>query len=738
MDLEPVIREFLAESQEGLQRLDLDVIAFENDPSDTQVVGPMLRVLHTLKGTAGVLGYLRLEQLAHAGESLLCAIRDEGLAPSQERINALLALSDAVRAVLARIEADRDEGEDTFQELQEELNRLQRTNGTGSHAQPAPAPLAERASPAPEEAPSSLEEESESSDAIVGHDRTVRLDVELLDRLMDTVGELVLVRNQLQRETSDRGDRALQAASQRLGLITSELQEQVMKTRLQPISHLWKKLPRYVRNVAQSCNKEVEFETEGDETELDRSVLEAIADPIVHLIRNAVDHGLESPEERRAGGKPPRGTLKLRAFHEGGYVHVLASDDGRGIDAPALGRRAVELGFLTSAQAERLSQRELLQLAFRPGVSTAAAVTNLSGRGVGMDVVKTNVELIGGSIEVDSRLQAGTTFTMRIPLTLAIVPALLVSTCEERYAIPQANLQELICLRSEQIEYLDDAPFYRLREALLPLLDLSKALGLREVSSGHDEVNVVVVQHDAGSFGMIADEIGDTEEIVVKPLGRQLRHLSLYAGATVLGDGRVSLILDVAGIALHAALDQSAPELLPEEEAAETRAERTPLLLLRDDAGGLLALALSSVARLEEFSADRIELAGGRSLVQYRSRILPLLFLEDLLGEAESEAPTPQLSASARITRAAAARSAARETLNVVVYESGEDLIGIAVDEIADIVSADLTTCERGPSTRPGVSSTAVINGQIAEVLELDELLALIGKRPQLLSWSGA
>ncbi|MBL4845090.1 MAG: chemotaxis protein CheA [Planctomycetes bacterium] len=663
----------------------------------------------------------------------------------------MLALSDAVRAVLGRVESDRDEGEEDFVELRAEIAafcpepKSARSAPAAPLEDPPPAPSVEVEPPAPAaeltpplEDPEPPERGETGPETVLGgEDRTVRLDVDLLDRLMDTVGELVLVRNQLQRETSSRNDAILMAASQRLGFITSELQEQVMKTRMQPISHLWNKLPRYVRDVAQSCQKEVVFETEGDDTELDRSVLQAIGDPLVHLIRNAIDHGLERPEERRSQGKPAHGTLRLRAFHEGGYVHVVVSDDGRGIDPAALARRAVEAGFLGSAQVERLSDRELLQLAFRPGISTANRVTNLSGRGVGLDVVKTNIELIGGSIEIDSPLRRGTTFAMRIPLTLAIVPALLVTSAQERYAIPQANLQELVCLKPEEVEYIDQAPFHRLRDVLLPLVDLAGALQLG--SSKHvrtEEVNVVVVQHDAGSFGLIVEHIGDTEEIVVKPLGRQLRHLSLYAGATVLGDGRVSLILDVAGIGRHCELAVISSEGLGRgASVAQATSNEQPYLLLRERGGGVLALQLSSVARLEEFSRDEVELAGGGMLVQYRGQILRLLFLEDLLF-AESQSDLAASGYSTRQPRAP--RSIAEvDTLSVVVYESAGQLVGVVVDEVTDIVSTDLSTCDSGPSTRPGVSSTAVINGQIAEVLDLEILLAKADSRP-LLSWSGA
>jgi two-component system chemotaxis sensor kinase CheA len=384
-------------------------------------------------------------------------------------------------------------------------------------------------------------------------DTAIRVDVGLLDRVMNLVGELVLARNQIIQYGATVKDASFSKASQRLNMLTTELQEGVMKTRMQPIGNVWNKFPRVVRDLAQMCGKKITLDLDGADTELDRTIIEAIKDPLTHAVRNAVDHGIERPEVRAAAGKPETGRLILRAFHEGGQVNIEITDDGGGINAEKVKGRAVERGLITAERAARMSEREAVFLIFAPGFSTAEKVTNVSGRGVGMDVVKTNVEKIGGTVDVLTQLGVGTTLRIKIPLTLAIIPALIVTSGNNRFAIPQVSLLELVRLDAASgqraIESMHGTDVYRLRGNLLPLVFLDRALEIPNEARSREVTNIVVLQADDRQFGLVVDGINDTEEIVVKPLGKELKGLTCFAGATIMGDGRVALILDVPGIA---------------------------------------------------------------------------------------------------------------------------------------------------------------------------------------------
>lgn len=386
-------------------------------------------------------------------------------------------------------------------------------------------------------------------------DTSIRVDVGLLDKLMNLVGELVLARNQITQFGSSQEDPAFLGTVQRLNLLTGELQAGVMKTRMQPVGSVWGKFPRLVRDLAVACGKQVRIDMEGQETELDRTIIEAVRDPLTHMVRNAVDHGIEPPAERAAWGKPAEGRLFLHALHEGGKVVIELTDDGGGIDPRRVRDKALLSGLVTPEQAARLGDRELLDLIFLPGFSTTDRVTQFSGRGVGMDVVRTNIEKIGGTVDVDSTLGRGTTIRMKIPLTLAIIPALVVSTGGDRYAIPQVSLLELVRLEGEQVrkgvEQFHGIPVYRLRGNLLPLVYLDRELGVEPIRAG-DEINIVVLQADDRPFGLVVDAIRDTEEIVVKPLQKALKGIGVFSGATIMGDGNVALILDVLGLAQRA------------------------------------------------------------------------------------------------------------------------------------------------------------------------------------------
>ncbi len=744
-----IVKEFLVESHENLDRLDRDLVALEKNPSDRDTLASIFRTIHTIKGTSGFLAFGKLEAVAHVGESLLAKLRDGQLKLNPELTTALLALVDAVRQMLASIEASGNEGERNDQDLIATLTRLLQAESSPTAAPPAkaesnkisqlepPAQLAKDETAHAEVSESVAETLKENIPAVsevpveasavgaqgVIHDAepsstqptrgqgasesTIRVDVGLLDQLMNLVGELVLARNQILQYTKKTEEASLVTAGQRLNLIASELQESVMKTRMQPIGNVWSRFPRTVRDVALSCGKRVRIQMEGQETELDKTLIEAVKDPMTHLVRNAVDHGVESPEVRQAAGKDPEGVLLLRAFHEGGKVNIEISDDGAGLNLQKVIEKAVNKGLISADQASRLSEREAANLIFLPGLSTAEKVSNVSGRGVGMDVVKTNIERIGGTVDVQSAPGKGTTVKVKIPLTLAIVPALIVTAGRQRFAIPQVSLLELVGLEGEEagrkVEMVQGAPVYRLRGSLLPLVDLNHELRLPERSRERGAVNIVVLRAEDRQFGLVVDQINDTEEIVVKPLRKQLKSAKVFAGASIMGDGRVALILDVVGLAQRANLIGENREAKSRQDtmAQQTGDARQTLLLFQAGADGRMAIPLSSVARLEEFQRSAIERSGRQQVVQYRGHILPLVYVGEVV---ECGAGTD-------------ARDSGESPLQVVVYTEQGRSVGLVVDRILDIVEVDLRVERTG--RRAGVLGSALIQQRVTDLLDV-------------------
>ncbi len=726
-----VVQEFLVESYENLDRLDQDLVALERAPDDVATLSSIFRTIHTIKGTCGFLGFSRLESVTHVGENLLGKLRDRELSLDEAKVSGLLRMVDAVRAMLASIEATGSEGEGDYTALVEELGLLARgevpmlgeilvarTDATAedvAHAveeqlagdlRPIGELLVEEGVVQRGEVADALQAQAEARSAVADH--SIRVDVALLDKLMNLVGELVLARNRVLQFTRTDSDPGFVSTSQRLNLITSELQEGVMKTRMQPVGNVWSKFPRVVRDLALQCGKQVRIEMEGEDTELDKTIIEAIKDPLTHIVRNSVDHGIETPELRLAAGKPAEGRLFLRAFHEGGQVNIEVTDDGAGIDVEKVRSRAVERNLLTAEQAARMGDHEVANLIFLPGFSTASAVTNISGRGVGMDVVKTSVEKIGGTVDLQPRPGQGTTLRIRIPLTLAIIPALIVVCGEDRYAIPQVNLLELVRLEGEQartaIEHIHDTKVYRLRGNLLPLVDLRSELRLPERGvQGDDVTNIVVLQADDRQFGLVVEGVTDTEEIVVKPLGRQLKGIATFAGATIMGDGRLALILDVLGLAQQAKVVSEGRErsALATATVSEVASEQTQaLVVLRVGADTRVALPLSHVARLEEFPRDLVERGSGQDVVQYRGEIMPLVHVAEALRVEPGE------------------RS---ELLQVVVHRDGGRTVGLVVDEILDIVEEHVVVAQ--VATRRGLFGSAVVQGRVTDLLDVAALV---------------
>jgi two-component system chemotaxis sensor kinase CheA len=712
-EIDEILQEFLVESYENLDRLDGDLVALEQDPGSRNRLSSIFRTMHTIKGTAGFLALPRLEELTHCGESLLSALRDGEARLDAPMTSVLLQLVDAVRVHLKSIERSGVESDSDDSGLVRTIEALQQGGVVSTEAPDEPEgstePAEEMTAPPPTtpepDAPTEVPESSATDRGSVA-DGSIRVDVELLDRLMTLVGELVLSRNQIVSATQRDQDAGLSRAVQRLNQVTTGLQQDVMRTRMQPVDTLFSKFPRVVRGLAVSCGKSVRISFTGREIELDRTLLEAIRDPLTHLLRNAVDHGLELPEERQSAGKPPEGQLVLRAQHRGGQVVLELSDDGKGIDPTIVGQKAVDKGLISAERLAAMSDRERTALIFRPGFSTTDAVTNVSGRGVGMDVVKTNIERIGGIVEVVSEPGHGTTIRVTIPLTLAIIPALTVTTGGEQYAIPQLNIRELVRLggnRSHKIEYLQGVPVYRLREKLLPIVDLAVELQVPD-DARQDPTTLIVLRAAEQEFGLLVDDVQEMEEIVVKPLSSQLAAITIFAGATIVTDGRVALILDVLSLALgaraisHRQLVADA-EIEPERVTEARRS--TTLLLVGVGENRRIGLPLDRVTRLEELPRDTLQQVGGRQVARYRGQILPLVRISSLLGEL---VPPHE------------------ERLLTVVHAAGGRSVGLVVDEILDIASTGVDV--NSDVTDAGLTGSVLVDHRVVELLDFENAVA--------------
>ncbi|MGD0860339.1 MAG: chemotaxis protein CheW [Terracidiphilus sp.] len=771
MALDELTREFLIESQEGLDRMERCLTELEERPKDAGLIGDIFRSVHTIKGTTGFLGFTRLEKLAHSGENLLGLLREGKLTADRPTITGLLQLMDGLRAILKTIEVESSEGDGEDAELIGLMGELQapakpqakqpvrlRAGAHPAHAvsgelqlaqTPAAAPdqstaamaalhpavptaPAAPAAPAPQpvetprepvaapaaKAPAEAESDAakpraQAATAGTAAESTLRVDIALLNRMMNLVGELVLTRNQVLQATA--ADPSMTMLSRRLDMVTADLRESVMKARMQPVSNIFSKMPRMVRDLSQSLGRRVRLQVEGQDTELDKSLLEAIKDPLTHAVRNSLDHGIELPDARLAAGKDPEGTLKLRASQEGSHVVIEVSDDGAGIPVDKVRQKAIERGFITPDRAAQLAERELLQLIFVPGFSTAAAVTNVSGRGVGMDVVRTNVEKIGGKVEIDSRAGKGTTLRMRIPLTLAIIPALIVRSVNQSFALPQGALSELVHVPPEQaaaaIEWMEGAPLYRLRGKLLPLVFLDRLLmpnGQYEAPTERDNF-IAVLDADGRRFGLVVDGLADPEEIVVKPLSAVLKDIGLYSGATVLGNADLALILDPGSIAIRAGIAMSADEdhAHSAEGELDAGAARNLEYLLVEASGRQAAVPLADVLRIEQLPLSRIEYIAGRPVLNFEGQLLPIEDAGGVLDPAEGD-PT--------------ALGGSERKIIVVVCREGKRQVGIAVSHVLD-VAAGGDLFEAGTSRRTG--GVTLLKSRVTNIVDLGGVASL-------------
>jgi len=745
--MDDLTREFLIESQEGLDRMERCLTELEERPQDKELLAEIFRSVHTIKGTTGFLGYKRLEKLAHAGESLLGLLRDGKMTAGATVITALLHLLDGLREILKAIEAEGNEGAGDDTALIARLEALQapaqntkakiaaatqrsreaaavKTAMRAAEAKPAPPPKPSAAVPKPaapaqasaaqpvavvapppepqeaipEAAALTPAEATKARTQGATAESTLRVDVALLNRMMNLVGELVLTRNQVLQATA--ADPNMTLLSRRLDMVTADLRESVMKARMQPVSNVFSKMPRLVRDLTLALGRCARLQMEGQETELDKSLLEAIKDPLTHAVRNALDHGIEPPAVRQAAGKDPEGALSLRAAQEGSHVVIEVTDDGAGIAPEKIRNKAIERGLLSPERAAQLGERDLLQLIFLPGFSTAAQVTNVSGRGVGMDVVRTNVEKIGGKVEIDSRPGKGTTLRMRIPLTLAIIPALIVRSIGQSFALPQGALSELVHIPPEQaataIEWMEGAPLYRLRGRLLPLVFLDQMLMPgRECKLSTERDNfIAVLDADGRCFGLVVDSLADPEEIVVKPLSTVLKDIGLFSGATVLGNADLALILDPGSIAVKAGVAMSGEEEAAQAVEDESEAARMRYLLV-EVAGRQAAVPLSDVLRIEQLPFSRIEYIGYRPVLNFEGQLLPVEDSGGILAAAQGN-PEAQIV--------------------VVVCRDGNRLVGIAVSHVLDVSSGG-NLFEAGTGAR--TEGVTLLKDRVTSVVDL-------------------
>ncbi len=854
--MDDLLSEFLTETTESLEVIDGELVKFEQNPQDEEILGNIFRLVHTIKGTCGFLGLPRLESVAHAGENILGKFRDGVLPVTPEAVSLILKCIDRIRDLLGDLESTGEEPDGEDSQLIAELNAMADggaaaapapapapeaaaapadededvpTNNFGapvaaellaeveeaeaqgieaapiaplkpevaaeqpaaasgqdapsqndfgapvaaellaeveaaqaegieaaSEAQlaaemeaervaeqgaapapePVPEPVAEAAPPAPvveakvpaapeKKATPATKDDGKSKEPSVAQS-SIRVNVDVLEDLMTLVSELVLTRNQLLQMVRGMDDNEFTVPLQRLSHITSDLQEGVMKTRMQPIGNAWAKLPRIVRDLSVESGKQIELVMLGAETELDRQVLELIKDPLTHMVRNSADHGLETPSERSAIGKPEKGTITLNAFHEGGHIIIDISDDGKGLNMDRIKNKCMENGILTEADIESLSDQQIQQYIFAAGFSTAEKVTSVSGRGVGMDVVRTNIEKIGGTIELKSVEGKGTTFLIKIPLTLAIVSALIVACEEERFAIPQISVLELVrtSSNSEQtIEMINDSPVLRLRNRLLPLVSLRDLLKLRKMPEGEggddgdamnasepeainlledmasgDEVFIVVTQVGPNTFGIIVDRVFDTEEIVVKPVAPILRDIPFYSGNTILGDGSVIMILDPNGIASDVG-DMDSEQQADETKgaAASTSDESTSMLVFRAGGAELKAVPLALIARLEDVDMADVESSHGERMIQYRGQLMPLIPF-DTMHQWNTDGRQP-----------------------ILVFTDNDRSMGLVVDEIVDIVEDRLKIELK--ADMPGLIGSAVIDGKATDIIDAGHFL---------------
>ena len=707
--MDELLNDFLVETNEQIEAAGDLLVAFERDPSNNGTITKIFRLFHTIKGTCGFLGLSRLVHLTHVAEPLIGCLRD-GAPAGPETVSAILATVDRVKFILGALEktGKEPEGEDTdlIDVLQLRISTLA-------------APVANPVFPPPtQETTAQDTSTSKAVEAVApglkntaSRPETIRVAVVALERIMALVSELVLTRNQLLELTRHQEDTVVKAPLQRLSTLTSDLQDAVMRARMQPVGRLFTSLPRLIRELAVELKKKLRLVTEGADTELDRQLIEFIRDPLTHLLRNCADHGIESPETRLSLGKPEEGTIKVSAAHEAGYITIDVSDDGRGLDLEGIRLKAVAKGLVSSAEAQLMSNNEICQFIFAPALSTAAAVTNISGRGVGMDIVRANIESIGGSVSISTTFGKGTQFSLKIPLTLAIAPALIVAACGHQFALPQHSVIEAVGVdagSAHAVESVQGSLMLRLRDEVIPVVDLKDVLEITTETPASDAGSLVIVMRvNSRAFGVLIDRVVNVQEIVVKPLGASLSHLQVFSGHTLLGDGSVVLILDPTGIAallgFERSNDYTGDHTVEAFEPAETN---TRFVLFRAGQGVPKGLPLSLIVRIEAVAVSAIRQSDGIRVMQHQGQLIPLVPLFAL-------------------------EQAAPQTINpVLVLGIGGEHMGLLVEEILDVVESRIDIQISGTSA--GVVGTTQIGNEVVEILDATHYMRI--GRPQAFS----
>ena len=738
--MDEMIGEFVTETMESLGMLDLELVKLEQNPQDVPILSNIFRVMHTIKGTCGFLGLHRLEKVAHAGENILGKFRDGELQVTPHAITLILQSIDCIKSIVEHMASSGVEPPGDDSALILSLNRFAegkdtaevKSNGVangaaGDHAVTAPAVTSDMSSffkgddelealIRQTKGTKSITDAPPTTDAPVAAakaappappaNQSIRVSLDVLEKMMQMVGELVLSRNQLMQIARADVSQQFLSPLQQLSHITTELQESVMKTRMQPIGSAWQKFPRLIRDLSLELGKKIDLKMIGEDTELDRQLLEAIKDPLTHMVRNSCDHGIETPDVRTANDKPETGTVTLNAYHDGGHIVIDISDDGKGINVERIKEKILANGMATAVEIAAMSQRQILQFIFGAGFSTAEKVTAVSGRGVGMDVVRTNIEKIGGTIDLSSTAGQGSKVSIKIPLTLAIVSVLIVEKSGECFAIPQINVRELIQVGEHlpmKLEQINNASVIRLREALLPVMSLGDILHLpaaTEASPQNTKQDFVVVCSVGGmDFGVMVDRIHNIEEIVVKPVSQAIKSVPLFAGNTILGDGNVIMILDPNSLAKEVGEIKLGNQRL--ESAADTQAsaseKMTNFLLFRYGDGAPNAVPLELVWRLEEIDVNKIERAGGSPVIQYRGELMRLLMLNDTFSLPD------------------------QGIVHAIVFSYDGKTIGLPVSEIIDIVQVpfDLQLVAQVK----GYLGSMVIAGHTTDVVDVAYLL---------------
>lgn len=711
-----ILAEFILEAREIIDRLDVDFVRLEENPSDQALVGNIFRGLHTLKGSSGFFSLKRLEKLSHAGESLLGKIRAGQAELDFEKSTRLLEMNDILRQIIEGVEANQAEPVGDDQELIAVLLGLSQpekvipseTNTTTvtevTLEEPIQEPVRESTEP-----PEIAIANAPGQEVVV----PVKVNPDVLDKLMNIASEMVLARNRLLPFSQQSSDKLFTSAVRSIDLLTLELQERMMKMRMQPIFHIWDKFPRLVRDVSAECGKKVRLLQEGAETELDRILLDSIRDPLIHLIRNSIDHSIESPEVRIEKGKSELAYLVLRAAHQNGTVIVEVIDDGAGVDYERVRQRAISRGLISVEKAHALNHKELIELIFLPGFSTRDTITNLSGRGVGMDVVKNNIENIGGSIEITSVPNEGTHVKLKIPLTLAILPTLFVRSAGEIFLIPQNRILELVRFAPNQpnngIEDFYGTPTFRLRDKLIPLLFLSEQLHLSASAlKPKQKLFIAVLNFNGTLFGLVVEEVLNIQDIVIKPLGELLRDMSNFAGATIMGNGEVALILDIDGIARKSGLVErlQANPIRQEERYIPPVEEMISVLLFEIPGLHKIALPLDAIDHIIKLDSEQIQQSGNREVVYFNEQLMDLVRLDKYVSGGAKDAQS-------YTTRAP-----------VLTCRYRDRLYGLVVKQVTDIIEVPAKLHELSTPQR-GLNGCIIHNDQVINVLDLEEVLIM-------------